>query len=282
MSARSSAFATLDLTGKVAIVTGATSGIGAAAAKVLASRGATVIVTGRRANQGADVVAAISAAGGKATFVAADVSKEDDIRRVIQTAVQMYGRIDIAFNNAGTLDGTSSAPHLTTNDSFDQQFALNVRGLHLCMKYEVEQFLRQRKAAGMDGQTNYHGAELKSPNTLYLTSHPYSIINNASIFGLTGSDDTYVYNATKFAVVGLTRSAALNYAKYGIRVNAVCPGYTNSEITEQFPQEVLLQNTPIGRVAQNTEVAEAVAFLASTSASLITGVALPVDGGYMA
>jgi len=148
--------------------------------------------------------------------------------------------------------------------------------------YQIEQFLRQRQADGITGETSYNGAEIVSPNRLFLSSHPYSIINNASIYGLTGSDNGYVYNSTKFAVVGLTRSAALNYAKYGIRINAVCPGYTHSEITEQFPQAVLKDNTPIGRVAQSAEIAEVVAFLASTSASLITGVALPVDGGFMA
>ena len=282
MSTPSSAFSSLDLAGKVAIVTGATSGIGAAAARVLGRRGASVVVSGRRAAQGEAVVKSITSAGGKAIFVAADVAKEDDVKQLIAATVKAYGRLDIAFNNAGIADFSASAPHVTSNQAFDSQFDLNVRGLHWCMKYEAEQFLRQRKADGIEGETDYNGAHLKNPNNLYLTSHPYTIINNASILGLKGNASLYAYNATKFAVVGLTRSAAHNYLKSGIRVNAVCPGYTYSEITQDFPAEVLVQNTPIGRVAQSEEVAEAVAFLASNSASLITGVALPVDGGVMA
>jgi NAD(P)-dependent dehydrogenase (short-subunit alcohol dehydrogenase family) len=278
----SSSYSTLDLSGKVAIVTGATSGIGAATAKVFGSRGATVVVSGRRVKEGTAVVDAITAAGGKAVFIAADVAKEDDIIKLIKQTVNLYGRIDIAFNNAGTLDGSASAPHVTSNDAYDKQFDLNVRGLHWCMKYEVEQFLKQRAADGHDGPTKFNGAELVSPSTLYLSSHPYTIINNASVVGLKGNDQLYAYNATKFAVIGLTRSAALNYAKQGIRINAVCPGYTHSEMTSSFPPAMMAAATPIGRVAQSEEVAEAVAFLASTSASLITGVALPVDGGMLA
>ena len=283
MSTPSSAFSSLDLAGKVAIVTGATSGIGAAAARVLGRRGASVVVSGRRAAQGEAVVKSITAAGGKAIFVAADVAKEDDVKNLIAATVKAYGRLDIAFNNAGIADFSASAPHVTTNQAFDSQFDLNVRGLHWCMKYEAEQFLRQRKAEGVEGETDYKGAHLKNPNNLYLTSHPYSIINNSSILGLKGNASLYAYNATKFAVRRLERDLpAHNYLKSGIRVNAVCPGYTYSEITQDFPAEVLVQNTPIGRVAQSEEVAEAVAFLASNSASLITGVALPVDGGVMA
>jgi len=277
-----SAFSTLSLVGKVAVVTGATSGIGADAAKVLGLRGASVVVSGRRADKGAAVVAEIKKVGGEAFFIQADASIEADIKRLIEGAVKKYGRIDIAFNNAGFLDTSATAPLTTSNDSFNRTIDVNLRGVHWCMKYEIEQFLRQREAAGITGETQYNGAELISPNRLYLTSHPYSIINNASVYGLVGSDYGYVYNATKFAVIGLTRSAALNYAKFGIRINAVCPGYTHSEITEKFPVKILMDNTPMGRVAQSAEIAEAVAFLASASASLITGIALPVDGGFMA
>jgi len=275
----SSSFSSLSLSGKVAVVTGSTSGMGASTAELLAARGAKVVVSGRRQKDGDTVVERIRAAGGDAIFVQTDVAVEADVQRLIATAVKHYGHIDIAFNNAGVLDGVMTPPHATSNDAFNRLFDINVRGLHWCIKYEAEQFLRQRSAAGITGPTSYNGAERVNPNALFKTSHPYSIVNNASVWGVSGTDFAYAYSGTKFAVVGLSRSAALNYAKMGIRVNAVCPGLVWSEMSEGAPVDALLAANPIGRVGQSQEIAEAVAFLSSNAASLITGAAIPVDGG---
>ena len=278
----SSAYQLLSLNGKVALVTGGTSGIGEKTAELFAARGASVVIAARRVKHGEVVVKRIEDAGGKAFFVQCDVSIEEDVKNAVSTAVSKYGRLDIAFNNAGVFDVSASSPHTTSNDAFNNLYNTNVRGLHYCMRYEVEQFLKQRKEGGLIDKTNYNGKELINPNNLYLTSHPYSIINNASGAGLTGTEFAYGYSSTKFAVIGLTRNAALNYAKYGIRVNAVCPGFTYSEMSAGLPPEMLVASTPIGRAGQSEEIAEATAFLASTAASFITGASLCVDGGFMA
>ena len=282
VASTASATALLSLVGKVAIVTGSTSGMGARSAELLAARGAKVVVSGRRQPQGEAIVAGIKASGGEAMFIRCDVSKESEVESLIKQAVSAYGRLDIAFNNAGVLDMSSGSPHTTSNDAYDHQYDINVRGLHYCMKYEVKQFLEQRAKDGMTGQTDYAGAERINPNTLYTHSHPYSIINNSSIFGLRGANMLYVYSSSKFAVMGLTRSAAQGYAKSGIRVNAICPGFITSGNTSSAGLDMMLPMVPMGRLGQGDEVAELVGFLASTASSFITGAAIPIDGGYLA
>ena len=278
MSSASSPFALLSLKGKVALVTGATSGIGAKSAEILAFRGAKVVVSGRRRTAGEAVVATIKASGGDATFIQCDVAVEDDVKRLVEQTVATYGRLDVAFNNSGV--SGFGTPHQTSTEQYDHHFGVNVRGMHFCIKYEAEQFLRQRKAAGIEGETSYGGADQINPNQLYLTSHPYAIINNGSVVGHKGSGLIYSYSATKFAVVGLTRSSALAYARYGIRVNAVAPGPTHSEMTEKIPNmSEFIAGVPMGRIAQAEEVAELVAFLASSAASYITGDSVLIDGG---
>ena len=275
-----SSFSSLSLVGKVAVVTGATSGIGAKTAELLAARGAKVIVAGRRQKEGDQVVTTIKAAGGEATFVQCDVAKEDDVKRLIASAVQHYGRLDIAFNNAGV--HALNEARTVENADFDLQFDINVRGLHWCLKYEIDQFIRQREESGLKGETSFNGAELVNPNRLFETSHPYSIINNASVLGMKGTRGAYAYCATKHAAIGLTKSAALKYSTYGIRVNAVSPGWTHSEITADMPVKRMVESVPMQRIGQGQEIAEVVAFLASNAASYVTGVSLPVDGGITA
>lgn len=254
------------LQGKVALVTGGTSGIGRAAAIAYAQQQAKVVVVGRRIDEGEETVRLIKEASGEAIFVQADVTKEADVEAMVDKAVSVFGRLDIAFNNAGF--GTVPKPlHEQSVEDFDSMMATNLRGVFFCMKYEIQQMLTQ--GAGV-------------------------IINNSSISGLIGIPGMGPYTASKHAVMGLTRSAALDYAKQGIRINAVNPGYIRgTEIVtpkslqemgitlEQF-DSMVSSSVPMGHRGQPEEIAATVVFLCSDAASYITGQSFAIDGGLIA
>jgi len=247
--------------GKVALITGASSGIGKETAIQFAKHGAKVVVTARRTKEGEETVQEIKAAGGEAIFIQADVSNEKEIEKLVNETVKKYGRLDIAFNNAAIEGHSGIMVENQTAQEYDTVFGINVKGLLLSMKYEIP---AMRKTGGG------------------------SIINNSSVAGLLGFPGASVYAASKHAVIGLTKGAALEYATQNIRVNAVCPAVIETDMAERFfhDQPDLKANMaklhPIGRIGQPVEVAEAVLFLASDGASFITGHSLPVDGGFIA
>ncbi|WP_321923560.1 SDR family NAD(P)-dependent oxidoreductase [Paraburkholderia guartelaensis] len=246
------------LEGKIALVTGASSGIGRASAFELARRGAKVVVAARRKGELDEVVQQIAAQGGEASAFVADVSKEADVKRLVDYTVQTYGRLDIAFNNAGT-EGVFAPLIEQDSERFDTVFELNVRGVLNSMKYEAQLMLEQGSG---------------------------SIINNASMGGLIGFANASVYIASKHAVVGMTKSASIEWFRQGIRVNALCPGlietpfhhrgiWPSAEVQQQFAA-----GTPAGRWGTTEEMATIVAFLASDDSSYVSGHALVADGGY--
>lgn len=247
-------------TGKVVLITGGTSGIGKAAALAFAREGAKVVVSGRREPEGAAVVAEVKAAGGEAQFVRADVTKEADVKDLVAQVVAKYGRLDVAFNNAGVESTMPIAE--ATEAEYRKIFDANVWGVLAAMKYELPELV---KAGG--------GA----------------VVNTSSIAGHVGMAGAGVYIAAKHAVEGLTKTAALEYAKLGVRVNAVAPAAIVTDMIDRF---VGGENTdqgrglaamhPVGRMGRPEEVAAAVLYLASADASFTTGVSLPVDGGWLA
>jgi len=254
---------TESLGGKVALVTGGGSGIGRATALAFARAGAKVVVSDVNAGGGEATVDHVKQVGGQATFVAADVTQAGEVAALVARTVEICGRLDYAFNNAGISsaalvpDGTPI--HDYPEEAWDRLIDINLKGVWLCMKYELPQMLRQGGGA---------------------------IVNAASIMGLVGGAN-FAYNASKHGVVGLTKSAALFYAAQSIRVNAVCPGYVRTPMTERIwsdPERAreIAARHPMGRFGTAEEVAETVVWLCSDAASFVTGVALPVDGGYVA
>ena len=243
---------------KVAIVTGGSFGIGRATAIAFADRGAKVAIVDCIEDN--ETLNHIQAAGGEAIFVKCDVSKDADVQAMIEKVMATYGRFDYAFNNAG-IEGASAPTHESTEENWERTIGVNLKGVWLCMKYEIQQMLKQSKGA---------------------------IVNCASIAGLVGFQGLPVYVASKHGMIGLTKTAALEYAKSGIRVNAVCPGVIKTNMVDRITgreKEVEKQfedMEPVGRMGQPEEVAEAVIWLCSDAASFVTGDAMAVDGGWTA
>jgi NAD(P)-dependent dehydrogenase (short-subunit alcohol dehydrogenase family) len=244
--------------GKTGIVTGAASGIGRASAQALAREGAWVLVCDIDAEGGAETVRLIEQEGGGARFRRLDVADETEVHGAIGEIVDEHGHLDLAHNNAGVV-GPAKRVADTSREEWEQVMAVNLTGVFLCMKYEIAQM----EAQGTGG----------------------AIVNTSSISGLGASPLMAAYTASKHGVTGLTRVAGYDYAKRGIRVNALCPGVTHTPMIDQWidgdpvVQAVMDASVPIGRMATPEEMAEAVVWLCSDSASFVTGVALPVDGG---
>jgi len=246
---------------QVALVTGGSNGIGRATAVAFAREGAKVIVSDMADAAGEEAVAAIRAAGGEARYVRCDVRDGAQIASLVSGTVKTYGRLDVAFNNAG-IEGTMAPIAEVTEEAWERVLRVNLTGVFLCMKYQLEQMLKQGSGA---------------------------IVNNASILGQVGFANASAYAAAKHGLLGLTRCAALEYSARGIRVNAVCPGFI---VTPMLERAGLLSDPAtramiegmhaLKRMGQPEEVAEAVLFLASSKASFVAGHPLLVDGGYVA
>jgi NAD(P)-dependent dehydrogenase (short-subunit alcohol dehydrogenase family) len=246
--------------GKVALVTGAGSGIGRASAQKFAELGAKVIVADIVAEGGNETVRLIREAGGEATFIKTDVSQAKEVEALVSGTVETYGRLDCAHNNAG-IEGSQAPIADSSEADFDRVISINLKGVWLCMKYEVMQMLKQ----GGGG----------------------AIVNTSSVAGLVGFAGITPYTASKHGVAGLTKAVALEYATAGIRVNAVCPGVIDTPMIERFASDLqvraqLLAQEPVNRLGTPQEVANAVAWLCSDEASFMTGVPMPVDGGWVA
>jgi NAD(P)-dependent dehydrogenase (short-subunit alcohol dehydrogenase family) len=249
-----------DLEGKVALITGGTSGIGRETAILFAKSGARVVVAGRREKEGQETVELIRAAGGDGLFVKTDVSRTPEVVALVQKTAEKFGRLDVAFNNAG-IEGVWVPIARQSEEDFDRTISINLKGVWLCLKYEIQQMLVQ----GTGG----------------------AIVNMASVNGLIGAAGAAAYSASKHGVVGLTKSAALETARKGIRVNAVCPAVVETAMGERLfaaPQvhKYILSCHPIGRLGQSAEIAEAVVWMCSDRASFMTGQSLVLDGGFLA
>ena len=246
--------------GKVALVTGGASGIGRATALTFAREGAKLVVADLNEDGGRQTAHMITEKSGEAIFVRTDVSQAVEVQALISKAVETYGRLDCAHNNAGISGGLSARTAEYPEDMWHQVVAINLTGVWLCMKYEIPQMLHQGGG---------------------------SIVNTASVAGLGGYHGASAYVASKHGVVGLTKTAALEYATQGIRVNCVCPGYIATPMTAPGMNDPtrlarLIAREPIGRVGTPEEVAEAVVWLCSDAASFVTGHTMTVDGGYVA
>lgn len=251
---------TAELEGKVALVTGGTSGIGRETGVLFAKAGAKVVVAGRREQQGQETVDLIRAAGRDSLFVKTDVSKASDVEALVQKTVERFGRLDVAFNNAG-VEGAYAPIVRQSEEDFDRTLNINLKGVWLCLKYEIRQMLKQ----GNGG----------------------AIVNMASVLGLVGSAGISAYSASKHGVIGLTKTAALENAKKGIRVNAVCPGFVETPMSDRTlrvpaAHQFAVSCHPIGRLGKPAEVAEAVLWMCSDRASFMTGQVLGIDGGFLA
>ena len=243
----------------VVLITGALTGIGRAAAVIFAQEGATVVVSGRRDKQGKELVAELQALGADAIFAHADVRNEDDVRNLVDQTVKRFGRLDIAVNNAAT-EGSRGLVTEQTAESYAATFDTNVLGVLLSMKHELRAMLPQESG---------------------------SIVNVSSAYGSVGAAGASVYVASKHAVEGLTKSAALEVAGTGVRVNVVAPGTTDTGMLTRFTntdqnKAALVSTVPVKRLAAPEEIAQVIAFVASANASYMTGASIPVDGGMLA
>ncbi len=246
--------------GKVALITGAGSGVGRATALAFAREGAKVVIADIVVAGGEETVQMIKAAGGEAIFVKTDVTKTAEVEALVKKTVETYGRLDCAFNNAG-IEGEMAPTADCTEENWDRVVNIDLKGVWLCMKYEIPQMLKQGGGA---------------------------IVNTASVAGLVGFQGIPAYVASKHGVNGLTKTAALEYAKASIRVNAVCPGVIHAPMVERFfsanPQasEGMTALEPVGRLGKPEEIAEAVLWLCSDAASFVTGLPMAVDGALTA
>jgi len=243
----------------VALITGALTGIGRATAVIFAQQGAHVVVSGRREEEGQDLAAELRALGAKAEFIRADVRSEDDVRTLLDQTIKHFGRLDIAVNNAGT-EGLRGLVTEQTAESYAATFDTNVLGVLLSMKHELRVMLAQGRGI---------------------------IVNVSSAYGSVGAAGASVYVASKHAVEGLTKSAALEVAGTGVRVNVVAPGTTDTGMLTRFTntgenKAALVSTVPIKRLATPEEIAHVIAFVASAHASYMTGASIPVDGGMLA
>lgn len=246
--------------GKVALVTGAGDGIGRACALALAGAGARVVVSDVDARNGHETVAMIEQAGGEAVFVETDVSDGAAVRALVETAVRRFGGLDCAVNNAG-IEGRMAPTAECSEENWDRTIAVNLKGVWLCMREEIPRMLE--RGGG-------------------------SIVNMASVAGLVGFENLPAYCASKGGVVQLTRTAALEYAALGIRVNAICPGVIRTAMVERIlggdaeKEKAFMQLEPIGRMGKAEEIAAAALWLCSDASSFVTGDAMAVDGGFIA
>ena len=249
-----------DFTGQVALVTGASSGMGLATAQAFAQAGAAVVLADINTSAVDAATDELAAAGHQVLGLTCDVSSEDQVAAVVEQTTSTFGRLDMAFNNAGIMVPLTDAAEEPA-ESFDRVNVVNYRGVWACMKHELRKMRTQGSGA---------------------------IVNCSSLGGLVGGAGRAAYHGSKHGILGLTRSAALEYAPRGIRINAVCPGTIDTPMVadmidnDHFDASAAIANQPIGRLGRADEIAAAVLWLCSPGASLVVGVALPVDGGYTA
>jgi NAD(P)-dependent dehydrogenase (short-subunit alcohol dehydrogenase family) len=246
-----------DLSGKTAVVFGATAGIGRSTALAFAAAGARVVVSGLGADDGREVEAELRRCGAEAFFIEADVREEPQVRRVVEQAAERFGRIHVAVNNAGT-EGRFGPVHEASADDFDRLIGTNLRGVWHGLKFEIPHMLA-------------HGGG--------------AIVNTTSCAGVTGMAQIALYTASKHGVVGLTKAAALEVARAGIRVNAVAPGPVDTGLLHRMvgghvDLATIAEGVPMGRISQPREIAEGIVWLCSDAASYVTGHTLVIDGGF--
>lgn len=243
---------------KVVIVTGGAFGIGRATALAFAKKGAKVVVVDWKENT--ETIDLIKKSKGEALFIKCDVSKSSDVKAMVSKTIATFGRLDFAFNNAG-IEGESASVQDCSEENWDKTIGVNLKGVWLCMKYEIQEMIKQRKGV---------------------------IINCSSVAGLVGFAGSPAYVASKHGVIGLTKTAALEYAKDGIRVNAVCPGVIKTAMIDRLTGEKeevekkFIGLEPMARMGKPEEIANTVVWMCSDEASFVTGHAMAVDGGFVA